>query len=258
MTTTNEIGGRAQYAEESTRRYEVVFGRDFLSTGGLAMTKPLCAAMGLEAGQRVLDVGCGLCGGAFHMAREYGAQVTCIDLEPTLVASAERRAEAYGISGCAFVVGDVLEEPPGDESFDWFHSRDAFLHIADKAQLFERAFELLKPGGRVFVTDYGRGGEPLSEEFAAYSDAAGYYLHTADTYASPIAQAGFADVRVEDRTASFLEVLRSDLACIADPATDLSDDDRAYLTERWLLKERACLSGDMRWWHVHAVRPVDA
>lgn len=258
MTTTNEIGGRAQYAEESTRRYEVVFGRDFLSTGGLEMTKPLCAAMELEAGQRVLDVGCGLGGGAFHMARAYGAEITCIDLEPALVASAERRAMEYGITGCAFMVGDVLEAPPGDESFDWFHSRDAFLHIEDKAQLFGRAFELLKPGGRVFVTDYGRGGEPLTDEFAAYSDAAGYHLLTADSYASSIADAGFVDVRVEDATGSFLDVLRSDLACIADSATYLSDDDRAYLTERWRLKERACLAGDMRWWHVHAVRPVGA
>jgi phosphoethanolamine N-methyltransferase len=255
MTISNEVGGKAQYAEESTRRYEVVFGQDFLSTGGLATTKPLCDAMGLQPGQRVLDVGCGLGGGAFRMAREYGAEVTCLDLEPDLVASAERRANEYGIDGCEFLVGDVLETPTADASFDWFHSRDAFLHIADKAKLFQRAFALLKPGGRVFVTDYGRGPEPMSNEFAAYVDASGYNLLDPEAYASPIEQAGFVDVRVEDCTASFIDILHCDLARMADPATDLSGEDRAYLIGRWQLKERACRAGDMRWWHVHAVRP---
>jgi len=255
METTNEIGGKAQYAEESTRRYEVVFGQDFLSTGGLATTKPLCAAMGLQAGQRVLDVGCGLGGGAFHMAQSYGAHVTCLDLEPDLVASAQRRADGHGITGCEFLVGDVLETPPGDASFDWFHSRDAFLHIEDKLALFQRAFELLKPGGQVFVSDYGRGPDPMTEEFSNYANATGYYLHTAESYAEPIEQAGFEDVRVEDQTASFIDVLHSDLACIADPVTALSDGNRTYLSERWQLKERACQAGDMRWWHIHAVRP---
>jgi len=253
LDETNSL--RNQYAENSTRRYEVVFGQDFLSTGGLATTKPLCAAMGLQAGQRVLDVGSGLGGGAFHMACEYGAKVTCLDLEPSLVASAERRANDHGIDGCEFLVGDVLETPTADASFDWFHSRDAFLHIPDKATLFQRAFALLKPGGRVFVTDYGRGSEPMSDEFAAYADASGYNLLDPAAYATPIEQAGFVDVGVDDCTSSFVDVLHSDLARMADPSIDLSDEDRAYLTERWKLKERACQAGDMRWWHIYAARP---
>ncbi len=255
MQTSDEIAGKAQYTEESTRRYEVVFGQDFLSTGGLDTTRPLCAAMGLQAGNRVLDVGCGLGGGAFHMAREYRAHVICIDLEPGLIASAERRAAAHGIEDIDFIFGDVLETPDGDGAFDWFHSRDAFLHIEDKTRLFQRAFDLLKPGGRVFVTDYGHGAEPLSDEFATYANATGYNLLTAEAYTQPIEQAGFVDVRVEDQTTSFLEVLRTDLACIANPETPLTESDRAYLNERWKLKERACEAGHMRWWHIHATRP---
>lgn len=255
MAPSDTAAGKAQYATDSTRRYEAVFGRDFLSTGGLSTTKPLCAAMGLEAGQRLLDVGSGLGGGAFHMVREYGMQVTCIDLEPGLVEEARRRANAYGIEGIEFIVGDVLETPEADASYDWFHSRDAFLHIEDKAQLFERAFSLLKPGGRVFVTDYGRGEGTLSEEFAEYAEATGYHLHTADAYAAFIAAAGFEDVRVDDRTADFARILREDLSRIADPATELCQADRDYLTQRWQLKQRACEAGGMRWWHIHATKP---
>lgn len=254
MTTTEGIGGKAQYAEASTRRYEAVFGEDFLSTGGLETTRPLCAALGLQAGQRVLDVGSGLGGGAFHIAAAYGAHVLGIDLEPDLVNSAQRRAAAQGIDNVEFMIGDVLEMP-GDSSFDWFHSRDAFLHIADKEELFQRAFALLKPGGRVFVTDYGCGDGDLSDDFSTYANESGYNLHTADEYAVPIVSAGFEDVLVEDRTEEFLNVLQRDLACIADPVTDLSEEDRTYLTQRWQLKQRACETGDMRWWHIHATRP---
>lgn len=203
----------------------------------------------------MLDVGSGLGGVAFHIAKTYGVHVLGVDLEPGLVASAKERAAADGIKNVEFICGDVMDKPADDASFDWIHSRDAFLHIADKPRLFQRAFDLLKPGGRMFFTDYGRGPEDLSEEFVSYADAAGYHLHTADAYAGAIEHAGFNDVRVDDRTVDFFDILARDLARIADPATRLSSDDRAYLTERWQLKQRACESGDMRWWHVHASKP---
>jgi phosphoethanolamine N-methyltransferase len=244
-----------QYAKENTRRYEAVFGRDFLSPGGLQTANSFCAAMGLRLCQRVLDIGSGLGGVAFHIAQTYGAHVLGIELEPGLVASSKERATAREITNAEFICGDVLNSPEGNASFDWIHSRDAFLHIADKPRLFQRAFNLLKPGGQLFFTDYGRGNEEPSEEFAAYTDAAGYHLHTAEDYTDLIAQAGFIDVRVDDRAQDLLIILQRDLERIADPLTPLSDDDRTYLTERWRLKQRACESGDMRWWHVRASKP---
>ena len=41
-------------------------------------------------------------------------------------------------------------------TFDAVYSRDALLHVNDKAALFARAFAWLKPGGRLLVTDYAR------------------------------------------------------------------------------------------------------
>ena len=60
---------------------------------------------------------------------------------------------------CKFVLGDVLEEKFA-EPFDIIWSRDAFMHIPDKARLFSRLYDLSAPGGRLVITDYARGKTP--------------------------------------------------------------------------------------------------
>ena len=50
-------------------RYEAIFGRTFVSVGGQTSTEEFVARLGLQPGMRVLDIGCGIGGSAFLMAR---------------------------------------------------------------------------------------------------------------------------------------------------------------------------------------------
>ncbi len=77
-----------QYTRKGILRYEKIFGDGYISTGGPETTEYLCAKLGpaLRTGAKVLDVGSGIGGAAFHLAKQFGAIVTGIDLAPEMVA----------------------------------------------------------------------------------------------------------------------------------------------------------------------------
>src|SRR5215468_1196566 len=91
---TAKFDNNGQYSRTSILRYEKIFGGGYISTGGAATTDDLCARLGsaLRPGVRVLDVGSGIGGAAFHLARTYDARVTGIDLADEMVSIAVDRA----------------------------------------------------------------------------------------------------------------------------------------------------------------------
>jgi tocopherol O-methyltransferase len=100
----------------------------------------------------VLDVGCGLGGGALFWAQEFGAHVTAVTCVPSHLEWVARFATEAGVaSRVRPLLCDALEIP-GENCFDAAVAVDSCCHIPRKA-LFHRLAKLLRPGGRVFVTD---------------------------------------------------------------------------------------------------------
>jgi phosphoethanolamine N-methyltransferase len=163
MTTTQaapaatpKFDNHGQYSRTGILRYEMIFGEGYISTGGVATTEDLCNRLGssLKPGVRVLDVGSGIGGAAFHLADVYGAKVIGIDLAEEMVNIALERAAQRGMSDSVkTLLGDVLETS-FPEPFDIIWSRDAFMHIPDKPKLFSRLYQLLAPDGKLVITDY--------------------------------------------------------------------------------------------------------
>jgi tocopherol O-methyltransferase len=100
----------------------------------------------------VLDVGCGLGGGALFWAQEFGARVTAVSCVPSHVEWVARFASQAGVASLVRpLLCDALEIP-GEDCFDAAVAVDSCCHIPRQA-LFHRLARLLRPGGRVFVTD---------------------------------------------------------------------------------------------------------
>ena len=249
MTTTGEITGEfldsAQYRTESILQYELVYGQDFVSPGGREMAFKLIDFMRLAPGSRVLDVGCGLGGSAFVMAREFGLQVDGIDLSKNMLDIAARKLEARGLADrVVFEWGDCLELDRQD-LYEAIYSRDVFLHIHDKARLFRVLHRALRTGGLLLFTDYCCGPQPWSGEFTAYVEDRGYDLHTPEAYRELIAGAGFCEVVADDVSAHFADLLRAELAHIE--RLDITPAVREKLNASWRHKLERALGGDQRW-----------
>jgi phosphoethanolamine N-methyltransferase len=231
----------------------MIFGPGYVSTGGHATTEDLCARLGsaLRPGARVLDVGSGIGGAAFHLARAYGAKVTGIDLAEEMVAIAlERTREEQMTDSVRFVLGDVLETS-FPQPFDIAWSRDAFMHIPDKPRLFSRLYQVLAPGGRLIITDYARGKKPGTPQFEQYIQKTGYHVVDPHEYGRLLESAGFVDVVVDDATARFIEILEAESTRLVrnrpEFLASFSDADLQYLVDRWAMKIGFCRGGDMKW-----------
>jgi phosphoethanolamine N-methyltransferase len=245
--------GEGQYSDREIRKYEAVYGRDFISPGGLACARRFVAALGLRPGAHVLDAGCGLGGSAFVMAREYQARVTGIDLSVRMIELARQRRDEYALGGSIeFVHGDCLEVD-ATARYEAIYSRDAFLHVHDKNRLFAVLLRALKPGGQMLITDYCAGPAPWSAGFTEYVAQRGYDLHTVAAYAQLLCDTGFDDVQACDLSAEFQDIHAAELERLACAA--LADAERAALQSAWQSKLDRIRAGEQRWGLFRARRP---
>ena len=87
-----------------------------------------------------------------------GADITCLDYSPDMMAAAQARAERMGIGNARFVQGDVGALPFDDASFDVVLSLNGFHAFPDKEAAWRETFRVLKPGGTFCGCFYIQGG----------------------------------------------------------------------------------------------------
>lgn len=76
-----------------------------------------------------------------------GADVTCLDYSPDMMAQAREKAERMGLKNVTFRQGDVGALPFDDASFDAVLSLNGFHAFPDKEAAYREVFRVLKPGG---------------------------------------------------------------------------------------------------------------
>jgi hypothetical protein len=131
-----------------------LFLGDSYHPGGVALTRRLADTLDLQPGQRVLDVAAGIGTSALLFAAEHGVDVVGIDLGDTQVARARARATRAGLDGqVRFEVGDAERLPVDDASFDVVACECAFCTFPDKDTAAAELARVLRPGGRLGITD---------------------------------------------------------------------------------------------------------
>ena len=171
---------------------------------GLGCGNPLAHAA-VQAGEVVLDLGSGAGMDAFLAAREVGpsGRVIGVDMTPDMIERARENARGAGVANVEFRLGEIERLPVADASVDIVISNCVINLSTDKPAVFAEAFRVLKPGGRMVVSDLVLK-QPLSDDVRHSVEAyvgcvAGASLQT--EYLALIREAGFGDVRVlEERS----------------------------------------------------------
>jgi len=250
-----------QYSTRGILLYEKIFGRTFVSTGGLETTKEFIELLNLQPGQKVLDVGGGIGGSAFYMAKNFGVHVTSIDLSSNMTQIGLERAQEVGCGPdeVVFEIADATKRDYKAESFDVVYSRDTILHIPDKLALFKRFFKFLRPGGKVLISDYCCSPEEHSEKFKSYVKQRGYNLLSPAQYGKVLENAGFVNVNAQDRSAQFVDVLHSEIKKTESIKDEfIKEFDEAgykYIVDGWKEKVDRVELGDQRWGLFYAEKP---
>jgi len=110
------------------------------------------ARLGLEPGEEVLDVACGTGNLALPAARN-GASVTGIDIAPNLVAQAEERAAAEGVS-IAFQVGDAEQLPYANGAFQTVVTMFGAMFAARPDRAAAELLRVTRSGGRIVMANW--------------------------------------------------------------------------------------------------------
>lgn len=144
-----------QYSKAFSDALQFIWGEGFLSPGGPEEVREMLAGHDLR-GSIMLDIGSGAGGIDVLLAREYGAsEVVGIDVEPRLIEEARALVRREGLE--SRIRFDLVEPGPlpyADESFDLVFSKDAMVHIPDKAALYAEVMRVLKPGGFFIAADW--------------------------------------------------------------------------------------------------------
>ncbi|XP_052818692.1 uncharacterized protein LOC128244694 isoform X2 [Mya arenaria] len=249
--TFQEFLDNQQYSLNGILRYEKIFGRTFVSTGGIDTTKDFVSRLDLQPGQVVLDIGCGIGGSAFYMVKEFGVKVVAIDLSANMINIGMDRAREMDINEdeVQFEIADATKREYEPNTFDVIYSRDTILHIPDKLALFKQFFKWLKPGGKLFISDYCCSDGDHSDQFKDYVKQRGYNLLSPARYGKVLEEAGFTRVDAQDRTDLFVQSLEKELIVAEDIREDFvkefSQDDFDYIVNGW--KDKVGRTQDQRW-----------
>ncbi len=142
-----------------SERVRLLLGESF-HPGGPALTEHLGMLLALSPGKQVLDVACGQGTSAIHLAQRFGCRVLGIDYSDGLVQQASVRATAEGVSHLvSFQRGDAECLPFLDAAFDAVLCECAFCTFPNKAMAATEFQRVLKPGGRVGLSDLTRSGD---------------------------------------------------------------------------------------------------
>ncbi|MFH0931333.1 MAG: arsenite methyltransferase, partial [Candidatus Zixiibacteriota bacterium] len=180
---------------------------------GLGCGNPVALAS-LKKGEIVLDLGSGAGFDCFLASRRVGkkGKVIGVDMTPEMVEKARENAEKGNYDNVEFRLGEIENLPVADNSMDVIISNCVINLSPDKSRVFQEAFRVLKPGGRLMVSDLVLVKELpdfIKNSVRAYIGCLSGAIMK-DKYTDAIKKAGFQNVKIIEETSYPIELMAND------------------------------------------------
>jgi SAM-dependent methyltransferase len=180
---------------------------------GLGCGNPVALAS-LREGETVLDLGSGAGFDCFLAADKVGksGRVIGVDMTPEMIDKARENARKGNYANVEFRLGEIENLPAADNSVDIVISNCVINLAPDKRRVFTEAFRVLKPGGRLMISDMVLLKELpdfIKNSIEAYIGCLSGAIKR-DEYIDAIKGAGFQEVSIIDETSFPIECMAND------------------------------------------------
>jgi arsenite methyltransferase len=172
---------------------------------GLGCGNPVALAS-LASGETVVDLGSGGGFDCFLAAAKVGplGRVIGVDMTSAMIAKARLNAQQVKVPNVEFRLGEIEHLPVADNSADIIMSNCVVNLSVDKRQVYREAMRVLKPGGRLAISDIvaTRPLPPQIQNDLALVSACVGGAATIEETRRMLESAGFTDIRIEPRSGS--------------------------------------------------------
>lgn len=180
---------------------------------GLGCGNPIALAS-LKEGEIVLDLGSGAGFDSFLASNRVGdrGKVIGVDMTPEMINKARKNAAKGGYTNVEFRLGEIEYLPAADNSVDVIISNCVINLVPDKEKVFAEAFRVLKPNGRLMVSDIvllAELPEVIKSSISAYVGCISGAIMK-DDYIEAIKKAGFLDVTIAEESTFSLDCMEND------------------------------------------------
>ena len=164
------------------------------------------AIAALQEGETVLDLGSGAGFDSFLAANKVGptGRIIGIDMTPDMISKAQENTEKGSYKNVEFRLGEIEKLPVEDDTVDVILSNCVINLSTDKPSVFREAYRVLKPGGRLAISDIVATAEIPKEyknDLALYSTCVSGALLVSDLEEILI-EAGFHDIQIKPKDES--------------------------------------------------------
>jgi ubiquinone/menaquinone biosynthesis C-methylase UbiE len=245
------------YQLENVPTFEAIHGEGLISLGGYDAVEEMFSGLELRH-QELLDIGSGIGGIGYYLAREHGARVWGLEVREWMAVYARQSTPDELIGSVEFLTYDDNGNIPlPTSSIDLAYSKGVLAYIEDKGSLFTEIARVLRRDGLICMIDWlappelGKASERLPQ---------GETLHkeTVRSYEEMLMACGFSDVEFHDLNESYLTYVQALVARMEDPVhlarygDVLSDDFREGIVDSYTKTAQAIESREQISYRIRA------